>query len=293
MSRASWAKLRVEERRLPQVMNGPARVLPPARPRVAIGVAIGGQTQAQQYLNRTVDLRGVHSTSCSNNGPPPIHEEIDHAIPSAHLPKRTAKRQRRGREARRDARRVPDFHGKHRQVGSLQGRQRTAADQHGHDGASSQRQATSNRRPIRRGPRATRRLLSGGCQGSRRSDRHRGADPGCKDRLDRGASDLEHSDAVIVALEQEIGRLYKEESRRILATLIRLLGDFDIAEEALQDAFAVAVEQWARDGVPANPRTWLVSTGRHRAIDRMRRDARFVAQPDDVPNALAVDAPEP
>jgi RNA polymerase sigma-70 factor (ECF subfamily) len=81
-------------------------------------------------------------------------------------------------------------------------------------------------------------------------------------------------------LQEEIGRLYQIESRRILATLIRLLGDFDVAEEALQDAFGVALEQWARDGLPANPRTWLVSTGRNRAIDRMRRDARFVAHVD-------------
>jgi RNA polymerase sigma-70 factor, ECF subfamily len=97
---------------------------------------------------------------------------------------------------------------------------------------------------------------------------------------------------VTVGLEQEIGRLYQAESRRILATLIRLLGDFDAAEEALQDAFSVALEQWARDGVPANPRTWLVSTGRHRAIDRMRRDARFVSQLDEPGDAWAVDAAE-
>jgi RNA polymerase sigma-70 factor, ECF subfamily len=95
---------------------------------------------------------------------------------------------------------------------------------------------------------------------------------------------------VTVGLEQEIGRLYQAESRRILATLIRLLGDFDAAEEALQDAFSVALEQWARDGIPSNPRTWLVSTGRHRAIDRMRRDARFVSQLDESGDALTVDA---
>jgi RNA polymerase sigma-70 factor, ECF subfamily len=71
--------------------------------------------------------------------------------------------------------------------------------------------------------------------------------------------------------------VYRSESRQVLATLIRLLGDFDAAEEALHDAFIVAVEQWARDGVPANPRAWLVSTGRHKAIDAMRRRARFDA----------------
>jgi RNA polymerase sigma-70 factor, ECF subfamily len=71
--------------------------------------------------------------------------------------------------------------------------------------------------------------------------------------------------------------IYRSDSRRVFATLVRLLGDFDLAEEALQDAFASAVEQWARDGVPANPRAWLVSTGRFKAIDTMRRRARFDA----------------
>ena len=65
------------------------------------------------------------------------------------------------------------------------------------------------------------------------------------------------------------------ESRRVLATLIRLLGDFDAAEEALHDAFRAALEQWPRDGVPANPRAWLVSAGRFKAIDGMRRRKRF------------------
>ena len=74
-----------------------------------------------------------------------------------------------------------------------------------------------------------------------------------------------------------VDAVYRSESRQVLATLIRLLGDFDAAEEALHDAFTVAVEQWARDGVPANPRAWLVSTGRHKAIDAMRRRARFDA----------------
>jgi RNA polymerase sigma-70 factor (ECF subfamily) len=71
--------------------------------------------------------------------------------------------------------------------------------------------------------------------------------------------------------------VYRADSRRVLATLIRLLGDFDLAEEALHDAFTAAVEQWPRDGVPAKPRAWLVSTGRFRAIDGMRRRARFDA----------------
>jgi RNA polymerase sigma-70 factor, ECF subfamily len=76
-------------------------------------------------------------------------------------------------------------------------------------------------------------------------------------------------------LRERIDGLYRSESRQVLATLIRLLGDFDLAEEALQDAFEAAVERWPRDGTPANPRAWLISTGRFKAIDRLRRRSRF------------------
>jgi RNA polymerase sigma-70 factor (ECF subfamily) len=76
--------------------------------------------------------------------------------------------------------------------------------------------------------------------------------------------------------------VYRSESRRVLATLIRLLGDFDLAEEALHEAFTAAVEQWPAEGVPANPRAWLVSTGRFKAIDRIRRRARFDVSLEDV-----------
>ena len=76
---------------------------------------------------------------------------------------------------------------------------------------------------------------------------------------------------------QAVDNVYRTDSRRVFATLIRLLGDFDRAEEALHDAFAAAMEGWPRDGVPSNPRAWLVSTGRFKAIDAMRRRARFDA----------------
>jgi RNA polymerase sigma-70 factor (ECF subfamily) len=72
-----------------------------------------------------------------------------------------------------------------------------------------------------------------------------------------------------------VDAVYRSESRRVLATLIRLLGDFDLAEEALHDAFAAAVEQWAERGIPENPLTWLISTGRFKAIDRLRKNARL------------------
>jgi len=79
------------------------------------------------------------------------------------------------------------------------------------------------------------------------------------------------------SVQETLNAVYVDESRRVLATLIRLLGDFDAAEEALHDAFRAALEQWPRDGVPANPRAWLVSAGRFKAIDAMRRKARFDA----------------
>jgi RNA polymerase sigma-70 factor (ECF subfamily) len=77
------------------------------------------------------------------------------------------------------------------------------------------------------------------------------------------------------AVREMVDSLYRSDSRRVFATLIRVLGDFELAEEALHDAFAAAVEQWPREGVPANPRAWLVSAGRFKAIDAMRRRSRF------------------
>ena len=78
-------------------------------------------------------------------------------------------------------------------------------------------------------------------------------------------------------VRQTVDDVYRSESRRVFATLVRILGDFDLAEEALHDAFAAAVEQWSRDGIPANPRAWLVSAGRFKAVDVLRRRTRFDA----------------
>ncbi|WP_390344878.1 RNA polymerase sigma factor [Variovorax boronicumulans] len=82
------------------------------------------------------------------------------------------------------------------------------------------------------------------------------------------------------AIADALDAIYRSESRRIFATLVRLLGDFDLAEEALHDAFRAALEQWPREGVPANPRAWLVSAGRFKSIDGIRRQARFTAWDD-------------
>jgi RNA polymerase sigma-70 factor (ECF subfamily) len=93
-------------------------------------------------------------------------------------------------------------------------------------------------------------------------------------------------------VRERIDEIYRSDSRRVLATLIRLLGDFDLAEEAMHDAFAAALEAWTHDGVPASPRAWLVSTGRFKAIDRLRRSARFDAAIDELARSMdATSAP--
>jgi RNA polymerase sigma-70 factor (ECF subfamily) len=95
------------------------------------------------------------------------------------------------------------------------------------------------------------------------------------------------------ASRERVGEVYRSESRRVFATLVRLLGDFDLAEDALHTAFAAAVEQWPRDGVPDNPRAWLVSVGRFKAIDTLRRRARFDAALMELANRLDDEAGEP
>src|SRR3954454_21472249 len=90
-----------------------------------------------------------------------------------------------------------------------------------------------------------------------------------------------------------VEEIYRAESRRVLATLIRVLGDFDLAEEALHDAFASAIQQWPREGVPENPRAWLVSAGRFKAIDAMRRRARFDASLGELADRLNNESSDP
>src|SRR6202171_1992575 len=96
-------------------------------------------------------------------------------------------------------------------------------------------------------------------------------------------------------MREMVGAVYRAESRRVFATLVRLLGDFDLAEEALHEAFRAALEQWPRDGVPGNPRAWLVSAGRFKAIDAIRRRTRFDSMEDvaEQVDAVVDEAPEP
>ncbi|WP_166838567.1 RNA polymerase sigma factor [Rheinheimera pleomorphica] len=95
-------------------------------------------------------------------------------------------------------------------------------------------------------------------------------------------------------ISAELSTLYQRDSRKVLATLIRLLGDFDLAEEALHEAFHAALQQWPKDGIPANPIAWLVSAGRFKAIDQLRKSARLSQLPDEILHQLsAEDSPEP
>jgi RNA polymerase sigma-70 factor (ECF subfamily) len=100
-------------------------------------------------------------------------------------------------------------------------------------------------------------------------------------------------DAAAEGARDAADAVYRSGSRQIFATLVRLLGDFDLAEEALHEAFTAALEQWPRDGVPANPRAWLISTGRFKAIDAIRRRARFEPLPNDIDERLADDGDDP
>lgn len=95
---------------------------------------------------------------------------------------------------------------------------------------------------------------------------------------------MSENDALQV--RQKVDELYRNESRHVFATLVRLLGDFDLAEEAMHEAFTVAVEQWQCDGIPQNPHAWLVSTGRFKAIDSVRRRSRFDASLEELARRL-------
>jgi RNA polymerase sigma-70 factor (ECF subfamily) len=97
------------------------------------------------------------------------------------------------------------------------------------------------------------------------------------------------SDAPDAAIPETVDALYRAESRRVFATLIRLLGDFDLAEEALSEAFAAALARWPEEGVPARPRAWLVSAGRFKVVDALRRRARFDASLADIADRIAND----
>src|ERR671919_680710 len=92
---------------------------------------------------------------------------------------------------------------------------------------------------------------------------------------------------------REIEKIFRDEAGRALSTLIRLVGDFDLAEDALQDAFAVALERWPAAGLPSNPRAWLVNVGRNKAVDRIRRNITFRGKQQELTHELLLNASEP
>src|SRR4030095_704270 len=98
------------------------------------------------------------------------------------------------------------------------------------------------------------------------------------------------SEDKLARVREAVDAAYRSDSRRVLATLIRLVGDFDLAEEAMHQAFAAALEQWERDGVPQNARAWLGTAGRFKAIDRMRRRARLHASAGELAERLDAEA---
>ncbi len=105
--------------------------------------------------------------------------------------------------------------------------------------------------------------------------------------------ELMPEEAADLTARRALEDIYRAESRRVFATLVRVLGDFDLAEEALHDAFAAAMEQWPREGVPKNPRSWLVSAGRFKAIDVIRRRAKFDASLGEIADRLNTESTDP
>src|SRR5205814_7147345 len=140
----------------------------------------------------------------------------------------------------------------------------------------------------------------------RRSHRARGRDPRRAHRLHRGAADPAHAGARVAGRENAARRsrlpgglmdfdsIYRDQRPRALATLIRLLRDFDLAEDMLQEAFAAALVQWPGQGLPGNPCAWLVSAARHKAIDHLRRERNLAAKQAEIAylSSALVAAPE-
>src|SRR5207244_417222 len=150
-------------------------------------------------------------------------------------------------------------------------RPRAGCSRDGNHRAGAGRQDADHRRPVRRDQGIDRRLPPVRGRRPRRCDRAGLADPGgTPRRRGRGASDR----GVVAILE----RVFLDQWGRVLAALIGFLGDFDLAEEAAQEAFAIAAERWPRGGTPANPGPWLVTAARNRANDRIRRDRTLAAR---------------
>src|SRR4051812_26429521 len=170
-------------------------------------------------------------------------------------------------------------------------RQRPARHVDGDDGPRARRRAARHRRPLRRDQGAAGRLLPGRVQGSRRGDRVGGEDPRREDRLDRDPAGHVVQRGGPAGPARDGERLTTEaafrlESGRAVASLIRVLGDFGLAEDAVQEAFLVALERWPAHGVPANPGAWITTVARNKALDRLRRERMFADRRAQLESAL-------
>src|SRR6266508_330202 len=160
-------------------------------------------------------------------------------------------------------------------------RGRAAADGDGDHGHPEGQRRGHDRRAVRRDQGAARRVLPGGGEGPGRRDPVGGQDSEREARRpDRGAPGAGVPGRARAALSEAparevVDRLFRHESGRAVATLIRVTGDFDLAEEAVQEAFLVALERWPRDGLPDNPGAWITVTARNKALDRLRREKRL------------------
>src|SRR4051794_34620671 len=200
-----------------------------------------------------------------------------HAVPADHLRGRELLADDAAGAAGRGHGRLPAV--RHRRRRAHPGRQRPAADGDGDDRARPRRRAPGDRWPVRRDQGAAGRLLPARVQGSRRGHRVGVQDPRREERLDRGPPD--HG----VPRGRDAGRrgrgvrerlspeaVFRRESGRAVAALIRVLGDFELAEDAVQEAFVVALERWPASGLPENPGAWITTVARNRALDRLRRE---------------------
>src|SRR3954452_4609585 len=224
-------------------------------------------------LSKPENASVVRSTSDPNGG--------CHEVPRDHLQRRVQLRRCDAGADRRGLpgpRRIRPGGERSRRVRRRRG---PAARGHGDDRARARRRADAHRRAVRGDQGAARRLLPARLQGPRRRAQLGGADPGGQDRRDRGAAgDGLRGDAGLSGGPQTVlvDRLFRCGSGQGVALLARILSDIDRAEEAVQDAFLVALERWPRDGVPANPAAWIVTAARNRAIDRIRRERRWAGR---------------
>ena len=191
-----------------------------------------------------------------------------------------------------------------RERGAMMAGEALHADRIGDDGPGPGRPDGHDRRPVRRDQGAARRVLPR--RGGRPGRGHRVCrdDPGREARLHRGPADLSTSAqsrgrdragrrrriVELTATHEVVDRLFREEQGRAVATLIRVLGDFDLAEEAVQEAFIAALETWPERGIPANPGAWITTTARNRAIDRLRRRRRLVEKTAEIARESELEA---